>query len=637
MDKNFYRKSEFDKIKERLNKEILRRRAYKWWDPLQYPEVGSDQDPVSGKYIPAQSLPVVSGRPREAVTPKSYTINNPSTGAMTSSTPSTINMPQTQPNQNKTGPTRNSPSNPRYTKNHGDNPANSLYDSSANFDFDEIRNFLHGLSKIEDIDLFYGIDEIDKIAFRDPKDIENKLTMAENDIKTQPRNIAGTIQDPNKGKTNANNSGTKGNVPYPVVLPSGETDGDEGFSKEFKSGNLGPNNFFDDYVGKPKNTNYRSSRSSIEFGADGGTKGVPNYPVNGIQTPGNPNYRPTNPNSIPKADDNVYQLQLDSKGNYSFYEDNPDKAPYKYDGKVNSQVIETNKPRPIEYVTSSSKFGQNPRNPSHGASGNNSATTLRRTTSKLDKEFRPRQSYEGGHTTCWEACTGLCFLTCYDACSESCDRICWSRCGEACTASCGQNCSGCTGMCNTGCMTKCQNAVGHSCQYNGSTTKTPIPSRGNETPSNKATYYYATCGGSCQWTCEFYPNYKTECWDTVCMTVCVTSCSDTCLNSCFNGCINNPDQSGRNAQSSKPASGCMYNCTHDCAGSCREDACMSDCTSCTGRCSEDCSSYCAEGECNSSCDSYCNGSCEDDCDHSCGANGDSDAGGGSGGNEDDEF
>jgi hypothetical protein len=235
---------------------------------------------------------------------------------------------------------------------HGTNSVDDLYTSSVNFDFDEMRNFLHGLSKIHDIDQFYGVDEEPGLAFRNPDDIDVKLTDAENDTNTRPRVASRMLiqkkHDPNNNNVNIpnwnNDYGIPNKkvgpvtqssewtpetpdegatlVPYPAKLQSGETDGEEGEPSN--------KNYFDDYTPGPRNPDFVSVRTAeswtpswnnYKHGSysqhdrsrpkdlnDNSKKlpeGIANYDPDGMWTnPGNPNWHPNgndygNPKMVP--------------------------------------------------------------------------------------------------------------------------------------------------------------------------------------------------------------------------------------------------------------------------------------------------------------------------------------------------
>lgn len=243
MNNNLYSNIEFTALKEQLNREILRRGTYKWWDPLTIPSIGEDK-------TPPLTLPDIGERFQ--IDENTYSINNPSEGSIE--------------------PTRNI----RYPS-HGENPAgqnpnnkeNIPNTSAALLNSDEMRNLLVGLAKIQDINLFYGRDEIEYLAFRDPKGIEDVLTAAQNSDLSVPlkdSNVLPTKNDPNGGVVDRKNPNYP--VEYPVtypmendqyVMPSGEHDGEEALTHE----GLGVNNFYDDYGAKPGDANYHPTNRYI--------------------------------------------------------------------------------------------------------------------------------------------------------------------------------------------------------------------------------------------------------------------------------------------------------------------------------------------------------------------------------------
>ena len=525
MNKDFYSNIDFINLKERLNKEILRRSTYKWWDPLAKPTVGQDK---------SSPLSIPNIGDRMLVDDRTYTINNPSEGSLE--------------------PTRNI-----YYIEHGENPAgkesknnNSVPDTSASkFNVDEIRNMLIGLAKIQDINLFYGRDEVEYTAFRDPSGIEEALIAAENSILNKPLHESDNspiINDPNGGiKDHKSNNwpNEKFNVTYPIedgiyVMSSGEYDGEELDTFD----GLGPNNFYDDYGAKPGDSNF--------------------HPYNRYVSPGinrNWNDQDNNRNTV------VTRV--------------------KYGG------------------LSSNRFGHNPRNPQQG------------------EEFRSRPVYGGVITNCNSACTGLCYTTCDNECSQSCTTTCWSRCGNACTSSCGNQCTGCSSMCYSSCKTKCENSTGYSCVTAGAKTiKITTTGGTNGIPAqNKIEVTTYSCEG-CSYSCQFYPNKKTECWDSGCMGKCFISCTNSCSTSCYGGCIDNASQEGISYRTGK-GRGCDGGCTVNCVGAC-EGVCTGYCVQtcwhacqqkCSDNCSWKCTTYCGSG-CASTCMQTCTG-CTNNCSGSC--------------------
>lgn len=543
MNSNIFSNSEFTEMKNRINDEIKRRGGFSWWDPLSTPSVGEDR-------TPAISTPAIGDRVE--VDDKTYTINNPSEGSLER--------------------TRNI----KYPA-HGENPGGQDPEpissipntSAAQVNVDEMKNYLIGLSKIKDINLFYGRDEIDTLAFRDPNGIDDLLSSAESDLLNKPlheSDISPTKNDPNGGMKDAKCTGypiRDYSVTYPqengiYVMPSGERDGEEG--------RVGPTNFFDDFGAKPGDGNY--------------------HPYN----------RHTS-NLVCRVDSSQ-------------------------DNDRNTDPVITH------YGNSpSSRFGANPRNPNQGT------------------PYASRAVFGGMKGTCNSQCTGLCYRTCDNECSESCYSTCWNRCGEACTSTCGNVCTGCSTLCYNTCKTKCENTTGYACVKAGiKTTK----SDGNNTV-NGIGYEIYTCS-SCDYSCQFYPNKKTECWDAGCMGKCFIACNTGCSESCYGGCMNNAEESSESYKTGK-GKGCSASCTLNCIGSCRGvcegycvqtcwHACKSTChDNCVWVCSTNCGSGCFQGcrfgctgctSCESSCDGEATsrgctncgfeGGCTSSCQHNCNKN-----------------
>ena len=510
---NVYSNIKFTEIKEILNHEILRRGSYKWWDPLTFPSVGEDR-------TPPLSLPDIGER--RQIDDKTYTINNPSEGSIER--------------------TRNI----IYEK-QGENPAGQLPDrktsvpntSASQMNFDEMRNFLVGLSKIQDVNLFYGRDEISHLAFRDPQGIYDAVEAARKNELNRPlmdSDISATKNDPNGGITNQKNSSYTSNhsVTYPIedgkyVMPSGEYDGEETSVYE----GVGITNFYDDYGAEPGDSNF--------------------HPYNRYASP------------------NVRR---------DWHDQDNDR----------NEVLTIIR----EGGISSKRFGQNPRNPERG------------------DQFVSRPVYGGVVGSCNVACTGLCYTTCDNECSESCTTTCWNRCGNACTASCGNSCTGCSSWCYSSCRTKCENISGYSCLKSGVKTL-EITTKGGfngEPAQNLISYSSHSCNG-CSYSCQFYPNKKTECWDSGCMGKCYNSCSFSCSTSCYGGCINNDSEEGTNFKTGKGrgcSSGCTMNCIGFCSGVC-EGYCIQTCwKTCKGSCADNCSW---------SCETICGHGCENGCSKEC--------------------
>lgn len=516
MNKNLYSNTEFTDLKERINQEMLRRGTYKWWDPFTTPAVGED------KTAPL-TLPDIGQRFQ--IDENTYTINNPSEGSI-------------EPTRNIQHPLQ------------GENPAGQNPDkrssvpntSAAKFDADEMRNFLVGLAKIKDINLFYGRDEIKYLAFRDPQGIEDVLVDAEKSQLNAPlkeSDISPIKNDPNGGLTDQKNPNypVKHSVMYPTeegkyVMPSGEYDGEELLTHE----GVSIRNFYDDYGAKPGDTDF--------------------HPINRYTSP-------------------ISRRDWDDQGN------NRDQRP--------TRVVEGGK--------SSVRFGSNPRNPQQG------------------NQYRSRPVFGGKIGACNIACSGLCYMTCDNQCSESCSTTCWNRCGNACTSICKNVCTGCSTMCYSSCKTKCENNTGYSCLKAGAKAVKITTTGGTdgEPAQNHISYETYKCEG-CSFSCQFYPNKKTECWDSGCMGKCFTSCNSSCSTSCYGGCIDNSSDEKNNRNSYKTgkgrgcSSGCTINCIGLCSGVC-EGYCVQTCFhTCKGTCSDNCSWKCST-TCGSGCDKGCTKGC----------------------------
>ncbi len=515
MIRDFYSNEEFNDLKQRLNQEIQRRGTFTWWDPLTTPAVGQDR-----------SAPLtIHNRTEEGirVDEKTYTINNPSEGSV-------------ERTRNADYPAQ------------GENPGGELPDdtttiptsSAAQINVDEMRNFLVGLAKIQDINLFYGRDEIEHLAFRDPQGIEDALEAAEaselnrslaesaiSPSKVDPNDGIVDHRSPEWGKRTIIKTYPIENEQY--VMPSGERDGEE---LETHDG-VGPTNFFDDY------------------GAN----------------PGDSQFRPYNRHTTP-----VFRRDRDDQGR-----DRKDPPTVVREGGIPSSV-----------------YGVNPRNPSAG------------------KPLPSRPAYGGVPGSCQVACTGMCYQTCDNECSESCTTTCWNRCGNACTASCGNVCTGCTTMCYTSCKTKCENSTGYACVKAGAQAVEVVAAGGsNGVPAeNKLIVQTYTCNG-CSYSCQFYPNKKTECWDAACMGKCFITCNTACSTSCFGGCVDNDKTQGRDYKSGTGkgcSGGCTLNCIGQCSGTC-EGYCIQTCwKACKQQCTDNCSWLC-ETNCGTGCANRCKLAC----------------------------
>ena len=580
---DIYSNKEFIELRERLNKEILRRAGFKWFDPLATPKVGEDKSsPLS---FPESDVD------RTYVDDLTYTINNPSEGSIER--------------------TRNI----HYPKN-GENPAgcpdeyisNEPATSAARFNVDELKNFIVGLSKIDDVNLFYGRDEKPGIAFRNTDGIDELLTKAESDklntvataicrfylsdgnlmmesylevtprvtieddsliltfnpgdeseimksfhfevdengylILTDSQNIIYRKDDPNGGYVNQKNPQypvTDYTVFYDIengiyVLPSGESDGEEITNGE----GLNTTNFYDDYGARP----------------------------------GDSDYHPYNRHTSKITRRNWYD-QDDQR-------------------RERTTVI-------IQGGVDSSTFGVNPRNPNPGT------------------PYKSKPAYRGVPGSCNGNCTGLCFQTCDNICGESCTSTCVYRCGEACTSTCGNVCTGCSSLCLSSCKTLCENISGYACVNAGAKAVHIETSGGTGGVPAKNTITSETykCEG-CSFSCQFYPNKKTDCWDAGCMSRCFTSCNSACSTSCLGGCIDNNNQNYGEYKSGI-GRGCSSHCTINCIGACEgvcEGVCINTCWyACKQTCSDNCVWACTT-DCGSGCSTGCTNGCKG-CAHTC--------------------
>ena len=503
MNPNLYSNTEFQELAERINAELIRRSSYRWWDPLATPRVGIDR--TSPWSLPADGE-------RALVDDQTYTIHNPSTGSI-------------EPTKNEIYPARG--------ENPGGVPSGDLPNhSGTRFTIDEMRNFLVGLSKIHDIDCFYGRDEFAGLAFRDPNYIENLVAKAESDPISVPlkhSDLSPEKLDPTTGEM----------VRYPLetitlnngksveayVMPSGEMDGEEGIP--------GPDHFFDDH-GAPE---------------------------------GDGNYHPYNPH-VSLIEDRSWD---------DFRQDRNTPPVIRLEGGIPS-----------------SNYGPNPRNPSEG------------------KAYRSRPAYGGKVGTCNVACTGLCHQTCDNTCSESCTTTCWGRCGNACSSGCESQCTGCSSQCYQTCRTKCENSTGYACVHAGALAVRIYSTGGSngEPAQNKIEVITRSCEG-CSYSCEFYPNKKTTCWDAGCMDKCFIGCVSSCSTSCLGGCIDNTNENDGSWKTGK-GRGCSDGCTINCVGTC-QDICAGMCIqTCYHGCMQLCTDNCA-WDCFTDCGSGCAGNCTNDC------------------------
>lgn len=507
MNDKFYSNKEFTDIKNRINAEILRRGGFKWADPLSTPKIGTDR-------TPPLSLPDTDPV-RIPVDDRTYTINSSSEGSI-------------EPTKNIHYPA------------HGENPAGQLptesgsepNTSAALFTVGEIKNFLVGLSKINDINLFYGRDEKVGTAFRDPNGIEELLELAEADHLHQV-GAGARKYDPVNGQfiTFPETDGINGRYSY---IPSGEYEGEELLNPE----GLDEHQFFDDYGAQP----------------------------------GDGNYHPVNPATSPVV-------------TRTFTDTNDDRS-------LGTTVTTT--------LGGVGSMDPNPRNPKK--------FDMYKINSTYGDQY---PLFQGTSTTCNNVCTGLCNVSCDEVCSESCTSTCTMRCGNACTSSCGNTCSGCASYCYTSCKTKCENSTGYSCVSSGVQAMS-LEYGEDGIPQPVVSNYRCT---GCSYSCQFYPNKKTTCWDSGCMGKCYTTCLSGCLSSCTGSCFGNDKEDSADYKDGK-GQGCSSFCTVNCVGSC-DGTCEGVCTTtCFSSCSDECSNTCTN-ECSNTCDIDCGVDCSANCSDNC--------------------
>ena len=682
MDDHVLSNAELSDLKKRLNEEIKRRSTFTWWDPLVPPTVGTDRE--SRKILPS------TNDDNTVVTEYTYTINNPSSGSLEQ--------------------TRN-----RLYPMQGENPAGQDTDGEANpktsatrFDVDEVRNYLVGLTKIHDVDLYYGRDEQAELMFRDPEDIQRKLEMAESDINNEP--LVGSQQqyDHNAGITNRKRPGygqypiggnTGHYVTMPNKLPSGQYDGEE-----ILPGHTGPdpNNFYDDFGATVENTNMSqltgderrtvpaihdsqqipdntpttsgtsaptanhtatvSSATQTPSGVRStgwqrGMESLPGQPFKRSYNGGadrmvnNSRYNGKHPSQVSRPQSITPLSGTADQDHLSYHPQNPyvsaEQRSFRVDQDQhrNETVTET-----VEGSKDSNRFGLNPRNPMRGDEYSSQSY---------------RQVFVGKAGLCHVSCTGMCYETCDSECTESCQSTCWNRCGDACISSCSNVCTSCSNLCYQGCYTKCQGITGYSCLNLGARTVSFISS--SNWPRNDIQYTVHSCSG-CSYTCQYYPNYKTTCWDAMCQNMCFYSCYSYCSTACYGGCIDNVSQhnhdtsptgsgstqkknekkgegagqgGGTLGQQDQPFPHANYNngtryktgrgqacreaCVADCVGTCT-DTCLGDCNiscfdkckvACHDTCDTKCETTCGKEGCSHTCRKECKGSCGGSCNNVC--------------------
>ena len=199
---------------------------------------------------------------------------------------------------------------------------------------------------------------------------------------------------------------------------------------------------------------------------------------------------------------------------------------------------------------------------------------------------------------------------------HNCSSTCFSRCGNQCTSSCGNLCTGCSGQCYSSCKSKCENTAGYACLKAGAKAVKIYSTggRNGEPAQNHLEAEFYTCSG-CSYSCQFYPNKKTTCWDAGCMGKCFTACTNSCSTSCYGGCIDNASENKgdyKSGQGRGCSGGCTVNCIGDCTGTCQGDCVQTCYSSCSQECTDDCNRKCTT-HCGSGCENTCLNGCKDEC------------------------
>ena len=559
MNRDLYSNEEFQKLIKRIDQEMIRRGSYNWNSPLSSPKIGED------------TTPGLSPDKSELISDDTYTTHNVIGGTNT---------------------------------------------SADHMTYTEMIDALVGLAKIHDIDLFYGSDEIPGLAYRDPIGIINVLENAEADKLNEYPKFNYSFRMDKDGNLICEYEGDI--APNVWIDDDGciqlkYTDGDQSEIIETLHFHIDDNNYLilDNLSDKvfmltkvDPNGGYMNHKH-------------PEYPLAGY----NAVYPVENEKFVmPSGEWDGEELKLhEGLGPDNFFDDygaEPGDGDYHpYNKSItpitnrdwNDQDDKRNivKTIIVQGGIDSATYGKNPRNPNQG------------------NQYVSRPVFQGAPSTCQVQCTGLCMYTCDNECSMSCSTTCWNRCGNACTASCGNSCTSCSSQCSDTCKTKCQNTEGFACVKSGAHTVMIQSTGGTDGIPAKNTLSYTTytCTG-CSYSCQFYPNKKTTCWDSGCMSQCFTSCMFSCSESCHGGCIDNSSENKGDYKSGK-GRGCSSGCTMNCIGTC-SDTCSGDCVQtcfhgckqeCTDNCSYECTTDCGS-ECANYCSNQCTG-CENECSTGC--------------------
>lgn len=589
MNPKLYSSKEFIKLKEDINKEIKARGTFKWWDPLVPPLVGQDR---------SAPLTLPSELPQQIVSDKTYTIDNPSNESL-------------EPTKNVNFPSI------------GDNPSDGA-NSSSKVEVDEMRNFLLGLSKILDINLYYGRDEDAGLAFRDPNNIAialDKAKLSELNKLLHQSPLSATKNDPNGGmvdQKNPNYPVSDHNVTYPMedgkyVMPSGELNGEEGIPNE--------NNFFDDYKLYNTNVTERVDRS------------------------------------------------WEGEGR------NRDQRVPMYEGGIHSSTYGQNprNPNPGTPYRSRPVYGGVPGACNVACTGMCSLTC-------------DNSCSESCTTTCFNRCGNACTATCGNVCT-GCTNMCKDGCTTQCDNVAGYSClhagvvpgramhscegcsftcrfypnksalctdSACKTLCVNSCMTGCMQTCSGGCMNNRSENT----SYTNGIGAGCRNHCTINCVGACQGVCVGL--CVQSCWScckATCHDNCAWSCDTQCGFGCDNGCILGCTNDCTSSSSTRPSgcgvvgcsSACKQSCNNNCVGigcrsicgiegsnsceaNCRmscvnascsamcSNACFSQCSTCVNSCGFNCGNVCrgtCGGNCESGCSDYCTMQCQQNCTNHC--------------------
>jgi len=681
--------SELSELRDRLNADLARRGTFTWWNPLAIPSVGTDREPRL----------TLHGNENKVLTDRSYTVNEPSSGSLEESGnvlyPAHGEVPGGQPTDDD--------GNPRTSAAVLDSGElrNLLIGLAKIYDIDLYygRNEQGNLAFRDTADIRAKVE----LAEQDIVSVPVSGTTRRYDPNDGIKNRQSRQYGPYPG------SDTGRYVDQPEYLPSGQYDGEELFP-----GRSGPDptNFYDDYGAPVELTNVntltsadrkfvpsvndsylkpsatpQSAKTNVGQGMSNGqfrTDNLIDYtgttgnatqtpagkrPLGWKATPGatpeetlpgqkfqrsynggadmmipGTNYGGKHPSEVSNPQQFEHLTSGGSVGvqpHLAYHPQNPYVSPVTHVYRVSqNNKREDSTTIIVEGDKDSTRFGLNPRNPNRG--------------NEYSKESYQRV-FGGQRGLCQVSCTGMCYTTCDSECTESCQSTCWDRCGDACISDCSNVCTGCSNLCYDTCKTKCENVGGLSCLNVGAQDVThvslgdAINGDGKVWPKNDLRYTTYSCEG-CSYTCQFYPNYRTTCWDALCQNLCFYSCYSYCSTGCYGGCIDNQSQHDHSSVPLWPkgndsgkttyrlathnnmaryrtgrGQACREGCVADCVGDCRQ-TCDGTCSglcfeaACTKTCFDDCNAKCTHGcgeNCLNVCRTGCVGSCSKGCSGEC--------------------